>query len=120
MSGRSRRICRSSKIRYTFRPEYVSGIFHDRPVFSGGIYRFYRNGSADVVFLPLPSAKKPALVVELKYDKTAVAAIQQIKDRNYTQALSDYTGEILLVGINYDKDCADKPHSCVIEKVKKD
>lgn len=77
-------------------------------------------GFADVVFLPLPSAKKPALVVELKYDKTAVAAIQQIKDRNYTQALSDYTGEILLVGINYDKDCADKPHSCVIEKVKKE
>lgn len=76
-------------------------------------------GFADVVFLPLPSSKKPALVVELKYDKTAAAAIRQIKDRNYTQALWGYTGEILLVGINYDKDCADKPHSCVIEKVEK-
>lgn len=76
-------------------------------------------GFADVVFLPLPSSKKPALVVELKYDKTAVAAIRQIKDRNYTQALSGYTGEILLVGINYDRDCTDKPHSCVIERVEK-
>ena len=26
-------------------------------------------GFADVVFLPLPSVNKPALVVELKYDK---------------------------------------------------
>ena len=76
-------------------------------------------GFADIVFLPLPSSKKPALVVELKYNKTAAAAIQRIKNRNYTQALSGYTGEILLVGINYDKDCGDKPHSCVIEKVEK-
>lgn len=61
-------------------------------------------GFADVVFLPLPSVNKPALVVELKYDKTADTAIRQIKDRNYTQALDGYAGELLLVGINYDKD----------------
>ena len=73
-------------------------------------------GFADIVFLPLPSVAKPALVVELKYDKTADAAIQQIKDRNYTKALEGYSGEILLVGINYDKNNKDKPHSCVIEK----
>lgn len=76
-------------------------------------------GYADVVFLPMPSSGKPALVVELKYDKTADATIQQIKDRNYVQALEGYSGEILLVGINYDKDNKDKPHSCVIEKMKK-
>ena len=76
-------------------------------------------GFADIVFLPLPSAGKPALVVELKYDRTAQAAIQQIKDRQYTQALEGYTGEILLVGINYDKGNVDKPHSCVIERVEK-
>lgn len=76
-------------------------------------------GFADMVFLPLPSCGKPALVVELKYDKTANAAIQQIKDRHYTQALEGYVGEILLVGINYDKDNKNKPHSCVIEKVEK-
>lgn len=73
-------------------------------------------GFADVVFVPLPSSGRPALVIELKYDKTANAAIQQIKDRNYTQALEGYTGEVLLVGINYDKEKPDKPHSCVIEK----
>lgn len=76
-------------------------------------------GFADVVFLPLPFVNKPALVVELKYDKTANAVIQQIKDRKYTQALADYTGEILLVGINYVKERKDKPHSCIIERVKK-
>lgn len=76
-------------------------------------------GFADIVFLPLPSVRKPALVVELKYDKTAHAAIQQIRERHYTQALEGYAGEILLVGINYDRDNANKPHSCVIESVKK-
>ncbi len=76
-------------------------------------------GFADIVFLPLPSANKPALVVELKYDKTAQAAIQQIKDRHYTQALEGYVGEILTVGINYDRGRLDKPHSCVIERAEK-
>ncbi len=71
-------------------------------------------GYADIVFLPLPGVAKPAMVVELKYDKTASAAIQQIKDRQYTQALEGYTGEILLVGINYDRD--KKEHRCQIEK----
>lgn len=72
-------------------------------------------GFADVVFLPLPHTTKPALVVELKYDKSADTAIRQIRDRQYTQALEGYRGEILLVGINYDRDNKDKPHSCVIE-----
>jgi hypothetical protein len=74
-------------------------------------------GFADVVFLPLPHIDRPALVVELKYDKTAQAAIQQIKDWQYTQALEGYVGEILLVGINYDKE--NKTHECVIERVEK-
>ena len=77
-------------------------------------------GFADIVFLPLPCVKKPALVVELKYNKNAEAAIRQIKDRKYTQALEGYVGEILLVGINYDKDNKEKPHSCVIEKWEKE
>ena len=74
-------------------------------------------GFADVVFLPLPSSRKPALVIELKYDKSAETALQQIRDRRYTQALEGYVGEVLLVGINYDKDNVNKPHSCVIEKM---
>lgn len=73
-------------------------------------------GFADVVFLPLPHTNNPALVVELKYDKNVESAISQIKDRRYTQAFEHYTGEILLVGISYDREKKDKPHSCVIEK----
>ncbi len=76
-------------------------------------------GYADIAFLPLPHTNKPAMVVELKYDSSVSAAIQQIKDRQYMQALEGYTGEILLVGVNYNKDNPDKPHSCVIERVEK-
>ena len=76
-------------------------------------------GFADIVFLPLPHTNKPAMVVELKYGRSVSAAIQQIKDRQYTQALEGYTGEILLVGVNYNKDNPDKPHSCVIERIGK-
>ncbi len=73
-------------------------------------------GFADIVFLPLPHTGKPAIIVELKYDKSAETALQQIKNRKYTQALERYSGEIVLVGVDYDKDKADKPHSCVIER----
>ncbi len=75
-------------------------------------------GFADIVFLPLPFSDKPAILVELKYDKSARTAIEQIKERQYTKALEGYAGEILLVGVNYDKDDKNKPHTCVIEKMK--
>ena len=74
-------------------------------------------GFADIVFLPLSFTGKPALVIELKYDKSAVTAIEQIKERHYVQALEGYTGEILLIGVNYDKNDKRKHHSCVIEKI---
>ena len=54
----------------------------------------------------------PGVVV--KYDKDTQAAISQIKKRNYPQQIAEYTGDILLVGINYDKDT--KIHSCIIER----
>lgn len=76
-------------------------------------------GFADIIFLPLPHTAKPAMIVELKSDKSAATAIQQIKDRKYSQALEDYIGEILLVGINYDKNAPSKPHSCIIERTQK-
>ena len=44
----------------------------------------------------------------------ATAAIQQIKEKNYVQAVSNYTGNILLVGIAYDKKT--KVHECEIEE----
>ena len=41
--------------------------------------------------------------------------IDQIKQKNYPAKLADYTGDILLVGINYDKES--KQHTCKIESV---
>ena len=72
-------------------------------------------GFADFVFVPKTEYlnEYPVLVVELKWNKSADAAIQQIKDRNYPQSLLQYTGKILLVGINYDKKT--KVHECVIQ-----
>ncbi|MDE7311110.1 MAG: ATP-binding protein [Eubacterium sp.] len=74
-------------------------------------------GFADIVFLPLPHTRKPALVIELEYNKSADTAIQQIKSRQYTKALEGYCGEVLLVGISYEKGCAGKRHSCRIERL---
>ena len=71
-------------------------------------------GYADLVYLPKPGVNKPALLIELKYDKSAQAAITQIKEKNYLQFFKDYKGEVLLVGINYSKDT--KTHQCIIEK----
>ena len=73
-------------------------------------------GFADLVFLPRADITLPALVVELKWNKSAWTAINQIKDKEYVDALSGYAGDILLVGINYDKNT--KEHQCVIEKWK--
>ena len=75
------------------------------------------HGFADVVCLPLPRTGKPAIIVELKYGKSAGEAVRQIKERQYFRALEGYGGEILLVGVNYDKNNNNKPHSCVIEKM---
>lgn len=71
-------------------------------------------GYADIAFLPRRHSDKPAMVVELKYNKSAEGAIEQIKTKGYAQALAEYKGNLLLVGINYDKDT--KEHSCVIEE----
>ena len=76
-------------------------------------------GYADIVFVPRNNVITPALVVELKYNRSAESAIRQIKDRNYTDFLKGYSGEILLVGINYDKDDPNKMHTCRIEKIRK-
>lgn len=72
-------------------------------------------GFADIVFLPLPTTNKPVLVVELKYNKDAYTAIQQIKDRKYTKVFEGYKGGVLLVGISYDR--KNKQHTCIIEKM---
>lgn len=72
------------------------------------------NGFSDMVFLPKHDFMKPALVLELKWDKTAEGAINQIKNKKYVSALKEYRGDILLVGINYEK--KSRKHQCKIEK----
>ena len=75
-------------------------------------------GFADICFIPRKlHLDKPAAIIELKWDKSADGALAQIKEKHYTAALHDYAGDLLLVGINYNKDT--KKHECVIEKVKK-
>ena len=60
---------------------------------------------------------KPAAIIELKWNKNASGAIAQIKRQQYSEALKDYHGDLLLAGINYDKKT--KLHECVIEKFQK-
>ncbi len=70
-------------------------------------------GYADIAFIPfVPNI--PALIVELKNNKTALGAINQIKEKKYDEALSHYRGNMLFVGINYDE--SSKQHDCKIEK----
>ena len=66
------------------------------------------------MFIPRKHVDKPAMIVELKYDKDADTAISQIKRKEYTGKVLEYSNNLLLVGINYDKEI--KTHSCVIEK----
>ena len=71
-------------------------------------------GYADIVFLPRKNSMNPALVIELKWDKSVKSAIDQIKERDYPAVLSEYKAPLLLVGISYD--VKTKKHSCRIEK----
>lgn len=73
-------------------------------------------GFADMVFLPKKHhLGKPVLLVELKWDKDADTAIRQIEEKNYTGVLQEHSGELIMVGISYDKDT--KEHECVICQV---
>lgn len=81
-------------------------------------------GFADLVFIPRKHVNKPAMVIELKYNKDADTAIDQIHRKEYPAKVLDYLGShpstdeqeapLLLVGINYNKES--KTHSCKIEK----
>ena len=72
-------------------------------------------GFADICFIPRKiHLDKPAVIIELKWDKTAEGAIAQIKKKEYCRSLEEYEGNILLVGVNYNKQT--KEHECVIEE----
>jgi len=79
-------------------------------------------GYADVVYLPSPRyPDKPALLIELKFEKDAQTAMDQIKEKKYPERLEYYKGNIFLVGINYDRkvsgtDSSYKHHTCSITR----
>ncbi len=78
-------------------------------------------GYADIVYLPKKNSEYPALVIELKAldkkhpERDTEGAIAQIKQNQYPKIIENYTKEILLVGISYDKDDPEKKHTCKIE-----
>lgn len=74
-------------------------------------------GYADIIYLPRPHSSYPVMVIELKWNESAKTAIDQILDRDYPEMLKSFSGNIILVGINYDKDS--KKHSCMIHKITK-
>ena len=85
-------------------------------------YVFYRElptgkGFADIVLIPRKNVDSPAIIVELKYNQDADAAISQIRRKQYPAKVAEYVGELLLVGINYDK--KEKTHQCHIERINK-
>lgn len=77
-------------------------------------------GYSDIVYLPKPEYINlyPALVIELKWNHDTRTAIDQIKEKQYSETIKDYTDNILLIGINYDK--KSKKHTCQIEEYRKE
>ena len=73
-------------------------------------------GFADIVLIPRKNVDSPAIIVELKYNQNADTAISQIKRKQYPEKVAQYTNNLLLVGINYDKE--QKMHECHIEPYK--
>ncbi|MBR6189470.1 MAG: AAA family ATPase [Prevotella sp.] len=86
--------------------------------YAHGDYIFHREyqtgtGFGDLVMMPRKNVAKPAIIVELKYNDTTGTAIDQIHQRQYPEKVAEYTGDILLVAISYDKKT--KEHTCQIE-----
>jgi len=84
------------------------------------IYRELTTGKgfADLVMVPRRNVSGPAIIMELKYNKDAESAIDQILKKQYPEKVAQYTGDLLLVGINYDK--KQKTHECHIIRWKKE
>lgn len=74
-------------------------------------------GYADVAYIPKKGSPLPAMVVELKWNQSADTAITQIRQKHYPKVLQQFTDNILLVGISYQKDDPRKKHTCRIERL---
>lgn len=78
-------------------------------------------GFVDFIFYPYDRAAD-GVILELKVDKTPEYAISQIKEKQYALRFKgklaekqQFTGRILAVGINYDKET--KQHRCKVEEI---
>ena len=69
-------------------------------------------GFADLVLIPRKNVDSPAIVLELKYNKDADSAIDQILRKQYPAKVAQHADDLLLVGVNYDKET--KTHTCKI------
>ena len=57
-----------------------------------------------------------SMAVELKYNDTVNTALDQIQRRQYPRKVAEYTGDILLVAVSFDRKT--KEHQCRIERLK--
>ena len=73
-------------------------------------------GFADIVLIPYQD--KPAMIIELKWNREVKTAIDQIKEKKYPKGLEKYKDNLLIVGISYDKKT--KKHTCHIEEIGKE
>ncbi len=71
-------------------------------------------GFADIVLIPRKNVDSPAVVIELKVNRDADSAIDQIHRKQYPAKVAEYADRLLLVGISYDRET--KQHACRIEK----
>ena len=71
-------------------------------------------GFADLVLIPRKNVDSPAIVLELKYNRDADSAIAQIHRRQYPAKVAQHAADLLLVGVNYDREA--KTHECLIER----
>lgn len=65
--------------------------------------------------MPRKGVERPAILIELKKDLSANAAIEQIHRKEHKGKVAEYDGQVILVGINYDSKT--KTHSCKIEHI---
>ena len=96
--------CVLSIVYYSARQYYI--IEREQPSGKGFVDLFFRPRKKHL--------DKPAMLIELKWDKSAIGAIKQIEDKQYTEILKDYKDYALLIGINYDKSF--KQHECIIKR----
>ncbi len=71
-------------------------------------------GRADLILLPL-NKEKETIILELKVDRSAEEALNQIKEKDYQEITKDRKGKTILIGINLNSNT--KKHQVLIDVV---